>query len=242
VDVILERCAGLDVHQATITACIRCPGPAGERTQVIQTFGAATSDLLALWDCLAAGFQYTPVLSIASLSLQIGARLAPLAAEVTRVQTAPGVKQMSVENIVAEIGVDMVRFPTPGNLANWASLCPGNNESVGKRRRGRTRKGNRWLKITLIEAALAATRAKGFALAARSRRICRHGGHKIAIVAVAHAILEIVWHLLAQGTTYHDLGADYIDRRDKEQATRHYVRLLEKRGRRVTLEPAPIAA
>jgi transposase len=180
--------------------------------------------------------------TIATLSQQIEAHLAPFAAEVARVQTIPGVKQRSVENIVAEIGVDMARFPTPGHLASWASLCPGNNESAGKRRRGRTRKGNRWLKMTLIEAALAAIRVKGSALAARYRRICRHRGHKIAIVAVAHAILEIVWHLLAQGTTYHELGADYIDRRDKEQATRRYVRLLEKLGHRVTLDAAPLAA
>ena len=180
--------------------------------------------------------------TLATRSQQIAAHRAPLAAELARVPTIPGVKQRSVENLVAEIGVDMARFSTPGPLASWASRCPGTNESAGKRRRGRTRQGNRWLKMTLLEAALAAIWVKGSALAARYRRICRHRGHQIAIVAVAHAILEIVWHLLAQGTTYHELGADYIDRRDKEQATRRYVRLLEKLGHRVTLEPAPLAA
>jgi len=138
--------------------------------------------------------------------------------------------------------VDMTRFPTAGHLTSWAGVCPGNNESAGKRRRGRTRKGDRWLKITLIEAALAAIRVKGSALGARYRRIARHRGHKIALVAVARAILEIVWHLLTHGTTYTELGSEYIDRRDKEQAARRYVRLLENLGHRVTLEPAPIAA
>jgi transposase len=180
--------------------------------------------------------------SIGTLSEQIAAHLAPFAATLARVETIPGVKQRSVENIVAEMGLDMAPFPTPGHLASWSSLCPGNNASAGKRRRGRTRKGNRWLKITLIEAALAAIRVRGSALAARYRRICRHRGHKIAIVAVARAILEIVWHLLAQGTTYHELGADYIDRRDKDRTTRRYVRLLEKLGHRVTLEPVSLTA
>ena len=180
--------------------------------------------------------------TIATLSGAIGAQLAPFAPEVARVKTIPGVKQRTVESLVAEIGVDMTRFATAGHLTSWAGICPGNNESAGKRRRGRTRKGDRWLRSALIEAALAAIQAKGSALAARYRRICRHRGHKIAIVAVAHAILEIVYHLLADGTTYQELGADYIDRRDRDRATHRYVHLLERLGHHVTLEPAPVAA
>lgn len=411
-DVIVERCAGLDVHQATVTACLRLPGPGRERTQVLQTFGSTTPDLLALRDWLAAhqvthvamestGVYWKPVYyaledgftlllvnaahmanvpgrktdvtdaawiaqllecgllrgsfvppapirelrdltryrkallqdrtreanrlhkiledagiklatvatdilgvsgramltalvtgttdptvladlargklrkklpalrqalagrfrghhaflvtqllahldyldeTMATLGEEIEGRLAPFAAERARVQTIPGVKQRTAENLLAEIGVDMGRFPTAGNLTSWAGICPGNNETAGKRRRGRTRKGDRWLKTTLLEAALAAIRVKGSALGARYRRICRHRGHKIAIVAVAHAILEIVWHLLAKGTMYHELGADYFDRRDKDHATRRYVRLLEKLGHRVTLDPAPLPA
>ena len=103
-------------------------------------------------------------------------------------------------------------------------------------------RGDRWRRTTLLEAALAAIRVKGSALGARYRRVCRYRGHKIAILAVAHAILEIVWHLPAKGTTYHELGADYIDRRDKDHATRRYVRLIENLGHGVTLEPIPIAA
>ncbi len=411
-DVLLERCAGLDVHQATVTACVRVPGAARERAQVIQTFGTTTPELLVLRDWLTAhrvthvamestGVYWKPVYyalkdgftlllvnaahmanlpgrktdvadcawiaqllecgllrgsfvppppirelrdltryrkallqdrtreanrlhqvledagitlatvatdilgvsgramltalvsgttdaavladlargklraklpalrqaltgrfrghhaflvtqllahleylddTIAALSAEIEGRLIPFAAEQTRVQTIPGVKRRTVENLLAEVGVDMGRFPTAGNLASWAGLCPGNNATAGKRRRGRTRKGDRWLKTTLLEAALAAIRVKGSALGARYRRICRHRGHKVAIVAVAHAILEIVWHILAKGTTYQELGADYIDRRDKEHATRRYVHLLEKLGHRVTLQPATLVA
>ena len=180
--------------------------------------------------------------TIATLSDEIEGHLIPFASAVTRLQTIPGVKRRTVENLLAEVGVVMTPFPTAGHLTSWAGLCPGNNESAGKHRRGRTRKGDRWLKITLLEAALAAIRVKGSALGARYRRICRHRGHKIALVAVARALLEIVWHILTKGTTYHELGAAYLDHRDKEQATRRYVRLLENLGHRVTLEPTPLAA
>jgi len=344
-DVILERCAGLDVHQATVTACLRLPGPGRTRTQVVQTFGTTTPALLALRDWLAAhevthvamestGVYWKPVYyvleagftlllvnaahmanvpgrktdvadcvwiaqlqecgllrgsfvpppairelrdltwyrkallqdrtweanrlhkilqdagiklatvatdilgvsgramltalvvgttdaavladlargklrsklpalrqaltgrfrghhalvtqllahldyldeTIAALSDEIGGQLVPFVPEVTRLQTIPGVKRRTVENLLAENGADMTSFPTAGHLTSWAGLCPGNNESAGKRRRGRTRKGDRWLKITLLEAALAVIRVKGSTLGARYRRICRHRG------------------------------------------------------------------
>jgi transposase len=411
-DVILERCAGLDVHQATVAATVRSPGPRGERMELCQTFGTTTPDLLTLRDWLLAqgvthvamestGVYWKPVYyvleeavtvllvnaahvknvpgrktdvqdsawlaqllecgllrgsfvpppairelrdltryrktqiqerareanrlhkvledagiklatvasdvlgvsgramlaalvegttdplvladlargklrkklpalrraltgrfrthhaflagqilahldyleeSIAALSQEIEMHLHPFARAAERLQTIPGVEQRTAEVLVAEIGVDMARFPTAGHLASWAGLCPGNNESAGKRKRGTTRKGCKWLRIALIEAALAATRKKGCALGARYRRVMRHRGHKKAIVAVAHAILELAYHLLAQQTTYHELGADYFDRRDKERAARRYVHLLENLGHRVTLESLPIAA
>ena len=179
---------------------------------------------------------------IAALSQEIEGHLRPFAAAATRLQTIPGVKQRSAEALVAEIGVDRARFPTAGHLASWAGLCPGNNQTAGKRRRGRARKGDPWLKSTLVEASLAAIRVKGSRFGALYRRICRRAGHNVAIVAVAHAILEIAWHLLSKGTTYQELGADYLDRRDKQRTTDHYVRLLEKLGHRVTLDPVSIAA
>jgi transposase len=111
----------------------------------------------------------------------------------------------------------------------------------GKRRRSRCAK-KRWLKAALVEASLAAIRTKGSSLGAVYRRICRHAGHNVAVVAVAHAILEIAWHLLAQGTTYRELGADYLHRRNTEQTARRHVRFLETLGYRVTLEPLSAAA
>lgn len=411
-DVTVERCAGLDVHKATVTACIRLPGPDRERAQLIQTFGTTTAALLTLRDWLTAhqvtavamestGVYWKPVYYVledafqvllvnaahmanvpgrktdvadcawiaqllecgllrgsfvpppairelrdltryrkaliqdrtreanrvhklledaglklasvatdvlgasgramltalvagttdaavladlargrlraklpalrealtghfrghhafllthllahldyldellAALSEEIEGHLRPFAAAAARLQTIPGVKQRSAEALVAEIGVDMGRFPTAGHLASWAGLCPGNNQTAGKRRRGRARKGDPWLKSTLVEASLAAIRVKGSRFGALYRRICRRAGHNVAIVAVAHAILEIAWHLLRHQTTYHELGADYLERRDKERATLHYVRLLEKLGHQVTLAPVSLAA
>ena len=180
--------------------------------------------------------------TLATLSQAIEEHLAPFAEPAARLQTIPGGTQRTMEAIVAEIGVDMRPFPTAGQLASWAGLCPGNNASAGKRRRGRTRKGDRWLKAALVEASLAAIRVKGSRLGALYRRICRHAGHNVAIVAVAHAILEIAWHLLSQATTYRELGADYFDRRNKDQTTRRHVRFLESLGYRVTLESVPAAA
>jgi transposase len=179
---------------------------------------------------------------IGTLSTEIDGHLRPFAEAAARLQTIPGVKQRTAEALVAEIGVDMSRFPTAGHLASWAGLCPGNNATAGKRRRGRARKGDRWLKATLVEASLAAIREKGARFGALYRRVCRRAGHNVAIVAVAHAILEIAWHLLRKGTIYQELGADYLDRRDKQRTAKHYVHLLEKLGHRVTLEPAAIAA
>jgi hypothetical protein len=118
------------------------------------------------------------------------------------------------------------------------ALCPGNHESAGKHKSGKTRKGNRWLRAALIEAALAAGNTKNSALAARYRRVMRHRGHKKAVVAVAHAILRTAYHLLSRGTTYQDLGSDYFDRRHAERVTRRALALLERQGYRVTLDRA----
>jgi transposase len=174
--------------------------------------------------------------AVATLSARIEALLAPFADAVQRLDTIPGVNQRTAEVLIAEIGVDMNRFPSDRHLASWAGLCPGNHESAGKHRTGKTRKGNIWLRAALIEAALGATRTKNSAVAARYRRILRHRGHKKAIVAVAHNLLVTAYHVLAHQTTYQELGADYYDRRHTERVARRAVQTLEQQGYRVTLE------
>jgi transposase len=176
---------------------------------------------------------------VETLSGRIGEVIAPFAEEVARLDTIPGVNQRTAEVIIAEIGVDMGVFPTAGHLASWAGLCPGNNESAGKHRSGKTRKGDRWLRGALTEAALAGgTRSTKGALAARYRRVMQHCGHKKAVVAVAHAILVTAYHLLARKTTYQEPGSDYYDRQHAERARQRAVQTLERQGYRVILEPA----
>src|SRR5207247_8192345 len=140
----------------------------------------------------------------------------------------------------AGLCVDMRVFPTAGHLASWAGVCRGNNERAGKHRSGRPRPGNRWLRMTLIEAALAASRTST-ALGARYRRVMRHRGHHKAVIAVAHAMLVIAYHLLSRETTYHELSADYFDRHQTDRLRRRAVQTLQRQGYRATLEPAASA-
>jgi hypothetical protein len=140
---------------------------------------------------------------------------------------------------MAELRVDMTVFPPDKHAASWAGLCPGNHESAGTPRSGRTRHGNRWLRAALTEAALAASvRSTTGAFATRYRRIMPHRGHKKAVIAIAHDMLATVYHLLARQTTYQDPGADYYDRRQTERARRRAVQALERQGYRVILDRA----
>ena len=148
----------------------------------------------------------------------------------------------TAEVILAEIGVDMTRFPTAGQLASWAGLCPGTTSRPASTCSGKTRKGSRWLRTTLSQAANAAARSKGTYLAAHYARIKGRRGHKRAIVAVAHSILVIAWHLLTRNQPYTDLGGDYFLEHHHSQAYKNrLVRQLERMGHRVTLEPAELA-
>ena len=151
--------------------------------------------------------------------------------------TIPGVKQRTAEVLIAEIGVDMNAFPTPKHLASWAGVCPGNNESAGKRRSGKTRKGSKWLRATLTEAALAATKTKDSYLAAQYQRLRGRRGHSKAVTAVGHSILTAAWHMLHTGELYNDLGGDYFTRQNPDQITKRLVRQLQALGHEVTLEP-----
>lgn len=178
--------------------------------------------------------------AIAECSTRIEEVLRPFAPIVERLTTIPGVKQRTAEVLVAECGTDMSRFATAGHLASWAGMCPGNNESGGKRKTGQTRKGSKWLRMALIEAGHAAARTTDTALGARHRRIMRHRGYQRAVVAVGHEILVIAHCLISRNVTYRELGVDYYDRRHAERTIRRCVRLLEQLGQQVTLTPKPL--
>jgi len=176
--------------------------------------------------------------AISLVSAEVEARLVPFAEPLTNLDTVPGINKRTAEVLIAELGVDMSCFPSDRHLASWAALCPGNNESAGKHKSGKTRKGNRWLRAALIEAARGAVNTKDSALRARYRRVMRHRGHNKAVVAVAHAMLRAIYHILAESTTYRELGADYYDRRHQQRVTRRAIQLLERQGYRVVLDTA----
>jgi transposase len=179
--------------------------------------------------------------SIERVSAEIGERLRPFEAELARLETIPGVGRRSAEVLVAEVGTDVERFPTAAHLASWAGMCPGNNESAGKRRTGKTRKGDPWLRTTLVEMAHAAGRAKRTYLGAQYHRLAGRRGKKNAAVAVGHTLLIIVYQLLKGGQTYQDLGPHYFEERDRKKIEYRLVRRLEGLGYKVTLEPVALA-
>jgi transposase len=166
----------------------------------------------------------------------------PFAAAVEKLVTIPGIEERSAQNILAEIGVDMTVFPTEHHLASWAGMCPGQRESAGKRGSGRTRKGNQWLRTTLVQVAWAASHTKNTYLSALFHRLIGRRGKKRALVALGHAILVIVYHLLKNGVTYKELGRDYFDTLDAERLKRSLVRRLERLGLDVVLKPKEPAA
>jgi transposase len=178
---------------------------------------------------------------IARLGARIEGKMAPFAEAQQRLETIPGVSQRVAETVVAEIGVDMKQFPSAGHLASWAGMCSGNNDSAGKRRSGRITKGDRWLKRILVQAAWAASHTKGTYLAAQYRRLSKRRGRKRALVAVGHTLLVIMYHVLKRGTSYAELGADFLDRQEPERLTRQLVKRLESLGHKVTLEPGQAA-
>jgi transposase len=175
---------------------------------------------------------------IARLDAEVSARLAPFAQTLQHLDTIPGVGRVAAEEILAEIGTDMSRFPTAKHLASWARVCPGNNESGGKRKSGRTGKGNNWLRSILIQAAHAAGRTKGTYLRSQYHRLAGRRGKKRAAVAVAHTILVIAYHIIRDHTSYQELGANHYDERRQDATIHRAVRRIEQLGYRVTLEAA----
>lgn len=149
----------------------------------------------------------------------------------------PGINRRTAEVVLAELGTDMGRFPTNAHLASWTGLCPGNHESAGKRKSGKTTHGNVWLRAALVQAAWAASHTKRTYLASQYQRLARRRGKKKALIAVAHTLLTIIYQVLKKGETYQELGADYFDHLHPEILTKQLVKRLEKLGHKVTLVP-----
>jgi transposase len=179
---------------------------------------------------------------IARLSAEIAARLRPYEEEIATLDTIPGIGRHLAEVIIAEIGTDMGRFPSAAHLASWAGMCPGNYESAGKRRKGTTRRGNKAVRRALTEAAQAAARNKKTYLAAQWRRLVMRRGKKKAAVAVGHTILRIVYHVLSRREPYHELGATYLDERQRTRTQQRAIAQLQALGFAVTLTPKQPAA
>ena len=156
--------------------------------------------------------------------------------------TIPGVARQTAENIVAEIGTDMSRFPTANHLASWAGVAPGNNESAGKKFSGKAKKGNKPLGVTLTQAAHAASRTKNTYLSAQYHRLAGRRGKKRALKAVAHSILVISYHIIQRHIPYYELGSDYFDKRRPETTVKRLISRLEHLGYQVSLPQMPIPA
>lgn len=166
--------------------------------------------------------------------MEIEQRLVPMTEEVERLSTIPGVGVETAQLILAEIGPDMNRFPTHKHLASWAGVCPGNHESAGKRKSGKTRKGSRWLRTGLAEAAQAASRSKKTYLSAMYHQLAGRRGANKAGLAVAHAILVIAYYILKNRSTYQELGPNFFDQLDHERTARRLVKRLQDLGYEVT--------
>ena len=175
--------------------------------------------------------------AIAAIDQEIAGQLAPFRAAVQRLDTIPGVNALAAEIIVAEIGTEMSRFPSAGHLVSWAGLCPRNDESAGKRRSTRLRKGAPWLKTTLVQCAWAASRKKDGYLRAQFQRLRQRRGPKKAICAVAASMLAAIWHMLRDGTFWRDLGPDHFLRRSPEQQAEHLARQIARLGFACSITP-----
>ena len=175
---------------------------------------------------------------IAALSEEVAARTVPFQEAIDRLDAVPGIGRRNAEDILAEIGTDMSRFPSAAHLASWARLCPANHESAGKRRAVSTGHGNRWLRSSLAQAAQAAAHKRDSYFRAQYQRLSARRGKKRAAIALAHTLLVVIYHLLAQPQPYRDLGALYFDERTQQATINAAVRRIERLGYKVTLEAA----
>ena len=181
---------------------------------------------------------------VEEISGRVAERLRPLLPDerLRRLDAIPGVNRTTIENVVAEIGVDMAVFPDEDHLSSWAGICPGNEESAGKRLRSRTTRKNRWLLRALVEAAWGAGRTKASYLGAQYRRLAARRGKKRALVAVGHSLLVIFYHMLSTDVEYQDLGVEHFDRLEPERLRRYLVKRLEQLGYQVSLTTRDAAA
>jgi transposase len=179
---------------------------------------------------------------IERLSEAIEEQLRPFEPAVRLLRSVDGIETRTAQNILAEIGLDMTVFPSADHLASWAGQCPGNDQSAGKRKSGKTRKGSKWLNDALKDAAMAAIRTNDSYLQAQYQRLRPRIGHGRALGAVKHTIICACWHMLTTGELYRDLGGDYFRKRDPQRQTRRLLDQLERLGHKVTLETLPEAA
>jgi transposase len=175
---------------------------------------------------------------ISRMDAEIAERMRPFEEAVQRIDGIPGMGRRTAEEVLAEIGGDVSRFPTAAQLASWAKLCPGNNESAGKRKATTTGHGNPWLRDSLVEAAWGAAHTRDTYLSAQYHRLASRRGSKRAVMAVAHTILVIVYWLLRNGVEYRELGGNYFDERNRAATVRRAVRRIESLGYQVELQPA----
>jgi transposase len=178
--------------------------------------------------------------AIARLDQQIAEQMRPFAAALEAWDALPGINQRIAEIVVAEIGADLAPFEDAEHLASWAGMCPGNNESAGKRYSGKTRKGSPWLRRALVEAAHGAARTKHKYFQALYRRLAARRGKQRALIAVGHSLLVTGYYLITRQTKYEDLGGNYFDERDREAVKRRAVKRLEKLGYQVQLVAAAV--
>ena len=172
---------------------------------------------------------------IARLDKEVAERMDPFDESIQQIDDVPGIGTRTAQAILGEIGLDMTRFPTASHLASWAGVSPGNNMSAGKRKSGRTTRGNRWLRSSLVQAARAAVRTSDTYLNAQYHRLAARRGDKRAIIAVAHSILVIIYNMLRNKTRYEDLGVEYFDKRDSQSLLRRTIRRFERMGYTVTI-------
>lgn len=175
---------------------------------------------------------------IQKLNQEIESRMRPFEEAIIALDGIPGISRINAEQILCETGIDMSRFPTDKHFASWAALCPGNNQSANKRKSGKTRKGNMALKSALTQAATSASRTKGTYLNAMYHRLAARRGKNKAMIAVAHAILVSIYHMLKTNSSYHDLGINHYDEINRQATVKRSVKRLESMGYKVTIEPA----